>query len=92
MFEHLGFYKNSIKAYQQCRWFSNIFMVNFNKPIFKFFRNLERIYITYSEVFEEIQEKFEKNHQNSKSFLVKKDRTGSHVQCGGFEKIFSYLK
>ena len=73
--EHLGFYKNSIKAYQQCRWFSNIFMVNFNKPIFKFFRNLERIYITYNEVFEEIQEKFEKNHQNSKSFLVKKGKS-----------------
>ena len=73
--EHLGFYKNSIKAYQQCRWFSNIFMVNFNKPIFKFFRNLERIYITYNEVFEEIQEKFEKNHQNSKSFLDKKGKS-----------------
>ena len=73
--EHLGFYKNSIKAYQQCRWFSNIFMFNFNKPIFKFFRNMEKIYITYNEVFEEIQEQFEKRNKNNKNTFDKKGKS-----------------
>ena len=73
--EHLGFYKNSIKAYQQCRWFSNIFMFNFNKPIFKFFRNMEKIYITYNEVFEEIQEQFEKKNKNNKINFDKKGKS-----------------
>ena len=73
--EHLGFYKNSIKAYQQCRWFSNIFMFNFNKPIFKFFRNMEKIYITYNEVFEEIQEQFEKKNKNNKNNFDKKGKS-----------------
>ena len=73
--EHLGFYKNAIKAYQQCRWFSNIFMFNFNKPIFKFFRNMEKIYITYNEVFEEIQEQFEKKNKNNKNTFDKKGKS-----------------
>ena len=73
--EHLGFYKNAIKAYQQCRWFSNIFMFNFNKPIFKFFRNMEKIYITYNEVFEEIQEQFEKRNKNNKNTFDKKGKS-----------------
>ena len=73
--EHLGFYKNAIKAYQQCRWFSNIFMFNFNKPIFKFFRNMEKIYITYNEVFEEIQEQFEKKNKNNKINFDKKGKS-----------------
>ena len=73
--EHLGFYKNAIKAYQQCRWFSNIFMFNFNKPIFKFFRNMEKIYITYNELFEEVQEQFEKKNKNNKNTFDKKGKS-----------------
>jgi len=64
--EHLGFYKNSIKAYQQCRWFSNIFMPNFNKPVFKYFRNMEKKYIVYNEVFNDIQEQFEMRENKAK--------------------------
>ena len=70
--EHLGFYKNSIKAYQQCRWFSNLFMVNYNKPVFKYFRNLEKKYIVYNEVFKDIQEKLDNKDNKIKQDKKKK--------------------
>ena len=68
--EHLGLYKNSIKAYQQCRWFSNIFLINNNKPAFKYFRNIEKIFLIFKEVFKDIQEQYE-NKDNRKSLLNK---------------------
>ena len=69
--ENLGFYKNAIKAYQQCRWFSNIFMYNFNKAEFKYFRNMERIYIVYDDIFKDIQKQLdiknkEKNQESKR--------------------------
>ena len=64
--EHLGFYKNSIKAYQQCRWFSDLFMPNFNKFVFKFFKNMEKTYILYYEIFEDIDQQFEIKHNKNK--------------------------
>ena len=72
MFEHLGFYKNSIKAYQQCRWFSNIFMPNYNKFLFRFFRSMEKKYITYHEIFNDIQEKFDIKNNKTKDENKKK--------------------
>ena len=81
MFEHIGYYKNSIKAYQQCRWFSNIFMQNFNKFLFRFFRYMERKYLIYHELISDIQNKYDlkinkKNENNKKKrihiFLLKK--------------------
>ena len=69
--EHLGLYKNSIKAYQQCRWFSNIFLINNNKPAFKYFRNMEKIFLTFKEVFKDIQELYENKDNRRKSLLNK---------------------
>ena len=53
--EHLGFFKNAISEYKQCRWFSNTFFTHYNKEIFKFFINLEKKYIIYKEIFDDIR-------------------------------------
>ena len=64
--EHLGYYKKSVEAYRQCWWFSNKFMLDYNKELFKYFRNLEKKYLNYTEIFEDIYKQFnhKKNLQN----------------------------
>ena len=56
--EHLGYFDESIKAYKECRWYSNKYLFDFNKELFKFFRNLERKYIIYKQIFEDINNQF----------------------------------
>ena len=73
--ENLGFYKNSIKAYQQCRWLSNIFMYNYNKHEYKYFKNMERIYIVYNSIFKDIDNQFEiKNKEKEMKLKMKSHR------------------
>ena len=84
--EHLGFYKNSIKAYQQCRWFSNIFMPNFNKPVFKYFRNMEKTYILYDAVFKDIQEKFDNKNNKNKQDRKSKSKRFLYLKKGSLNK------
>ena len=68
--EHLGFYKNSIKAYQQCRWLSNIFMYNYNQYEYKYFKNIEKIYLVFNSIFGDINNQFEIKH-NEKEMKLK---------------------
>ena len=84
--EHLGFYKNSIKAYQQCRWFSNIFMPDFNKPVFKYFRNMEKTYILYDAVFKDIQEKFDNKNNKNKQDRKSKSKRFLYLKKGSLNK------
>ena len=76
--EHLGYFKKSVEAYRQCWWFSNKFMIDYNKELFKYFRNLEKKYINYTEIFEDIYKQFchKKNLENlnneKKKFFKKK--------------------
>ena len=72
--EHLGFYKNSIKAYQQCRWFSNIFLINNNKPAFKYFRNMENIFLLFKGVFKDIHEQYENKDNRKSLYQIKKSK------------------
>ena len=55
--ENLGFYKSSIKAYQQCRWLSNIFIRNYNVSEYQYFRDMEKIYRVYNSIFKDINKK-----------------------------------
>ena len=56
--EHLGYFKKSVESYRQCWWFSNKFMVDYNKELFKYFKNLEKKYLNYSEIFNDIYNQF----------------------------------
>ena len=56
--EHLGYFKKSVEAYRQCWWFSNKFMLDYNKELFKYFRNLEKKYLNYTEIFDDIHKQF----------------------------------
>ena len=56
--EHLGYFKKSVEAYRQCWWFSNKFMLDYNKELFKYFRNLEKKYLNYTEIFDDIYKQF----------------------------------
>ena len=64
--EHLGYFIDSIKSYKECRLYSNKFLFDYNKEIFKFFRNLERKYIFYKEIFEDIHNHFSNKNKNEK--------------------------
>ena len=90
--EHLGFYKNSIKAYQQCRWFSNVFMPNFNKPVFKYFRNMEKKYIVYNEVFKDIQEQFEERENKTKQKKKNKSQRILFLKKKNFNNSMENIK
>ena len=73
--ENLDFYKNYIKAYQQCRWLSNIFLYNYNKHEYKYFKNMERIYIVYNSIFKDIDNQFEiKNKEKEMKLKMKSHR------------------
>jgi hypothetical protein len=64
--EHLGYFKKSVEAYRQSWWFSNKFMLDYNRELFKYFRNLEKKYLKYTEIFDDIYKQFShrKNLQN----------------------------
>ena len=73
--ENLGFYKSSIKAYQQCRWLSNIFMRNYNVNEYQYFRDMEKIYRVYNSIFKDINKKFEiKDKEREKKSKIKSHR------------------
>ena len=72
--ENLGYFKQAIDSYRQCRWFSSEFLFDYNKEIFKFFRHLERKYIIYKEIFYDIRNEFliKNNQQKYKKVKTKK--------------------
>ena len=81
--EHLGFFIESIKAYKECRWYSNYYLFDYDKELFKFFRILERKYTFYKIIFDDIHkhysnknkkenEKNKNNTNNTKIFITKK--------------------
>ena len=72
--EHLGYFKRSVESYRQCRYFSNKFMADYNKEIFKYFRNMEKKYLNYSEIFNDIKKQFliNNNLENKKEKYIKK--------------------
>ena len=52
--EHLGFFKMSICYYQRCRWFTNKFLYDYNKVLYKFFKNIRKRYIYFKEIYYDI--------------------------------------
>jgi len=75
LYENLGFYKSSIKAYQQCRWLSNIFMRNYNMSEYNYFRHMEKLYRIYNSIFKDINKKYEiKNKEKEKKSKIKSHR------------------
>ena len=75
--EHLGYFDDSVHAYKMCRWFSNKFIFDYSKDLFKYFRNLEKKYIIYKDIFDDIYNQFiikNKNvgSVNNKKFIRKK--------------------
>ena len=77
--EHLGYLNDSIHSYKECRWFSNTFLFDYSKEIFKIFRNLEKKYLIYKEIFDDIHNQFlikdeNKKNQNSKKKLIQRKK------------------
>ena len=72
--EHLGYFKKSVESYRQCWYFSNKFMADYNKEIFKYFRNMEKKYLNYIEIFADINKQFliKNNLENKKEKFIKK--------------------
>jgi hypothetical protein len=63
--EHLGYFTRSIDAYKECRWFSNEFLFSYNKEIFSFFKHLEKKYLIYKEIFDDIDNQYKiRNNKN----------------------------
>ena len=91
--EHLGYFEDSLHAYQQCRWYSNRFLFDYSKEIFKFFRNLERKYIIYKEIFDDIHNQFLiKNineNQNNNKKLIQKRYFISSYRNKGYNHLYS---
>ena len=91
--EHLGYFEDSLHAYQQCRWYSNRFLFDYSKEIFKFFRNLERKYIIYKEIFDDIHNQFLiKNineNQNNNNKLIQKRYFISSYRNKGYNHLYS---
>lgn len=85
--EHFGYFKKSVEAYRQCWWFSNKFMLDYNKELFKYFRNMEKKYLNYSEIFSDIYKQFSykknlQNLNNEKKFFKKKYVITSYKNSG----------
>ena len=72
--ENLGYFKQAIDSYRQCRWYSSEFLFDYNKEIFKFFRNLERKYIIYKEIFYDIRNEFLIKNNQQKYKKIKKTK------------------
>ena len=70
--EHLGYFDESIKAYKECRWYSNKYLFDYNKELFKIFRNIERKFIIYKQIFEDIHNQFLFKNKNENEGKQKK--------------------
>ena len=76
--EYLGKFKLSVLLYKNCFWFSNKFLYNYDKELFRFFKILRKKYIIFKEIFDDIHDliktrkNFEENKQIKENLFIKK--------------------
>lgn len=70
-FEHLGFFKMSVHSYRRCCWLCNKFLFDYNKDLFKFFKNISKKSLIFIDIINDINKLIsnKNNPNNEKKYL-----------------------
>ena len=86
--EQLGYFKPSIHSYNNCYWFANTFLYDYDRELYRIIKTIRTKYIMFKEIFYDIhnlikRKKFyEKNSEINSNFIIKNYGNNS---CGVYQ-------